>query len=363
MAHTISTLLVSLVSDVSNINNDILKTTTKNKKTLKDSVAVLCSASSVAPMKVTMAAILCKMYYPSWDTRMHQKQIGGKYSLRTMDRKHVSQTLHRLGLVATNTEGALTRSFERSEPYTLTYSGNVKPVDCKEAFLQLLDFVNTNFNYEVCGVVVKEFLRILLTNKLIAAELNVKTPSNNKTISLKQTVQLFAKINALKSGASMISPIIIHTLCKIVLPTIKKGTTVKELREHTSADSKTNSFGDIECVDSNGDVSIVFEVKHNLTIDVSHIDTLNNKLKECHTEDLQAYIVTSKPTLYYVTEQNIIVTEIQTLVCQWLSLACVVKKNILDEFMQTLQENILGYKNVSLKTKKAISTMFKEILD
>ena len=78
-----------------------------------------------APMKATIVSCVAKLIYPNWDTRYHQVQIGGKYSLRTIDRKYVASFLFKKGLYPTATEYALTRSFEKAEPFTKNYTGKI----------------------------------------------------------------------------------------------------------------------------------------------------------------------------------------------------------------------------------------------
>jgi hypothetical protein len=202
----------------------------------------------------------------------------------------------------------------------------------------------------------------LFANKVLAQELTIKTPSCKRTIDIKQATMILDKISLINTGASMLSPIIVHTLCTSVLPIIRQEMIVKDLKEHTSADSKTNSLGDVECKNSNEDTCFVFEVKHNVTIDETHIATFYTKLKQCSTKKLQAYIVTSKPIVSYVTDQNIVVTSLQSLVCQWLSIATLINESIVDEFVESLQEKIMGYTNTSLKTKQSVLHIFKEIL-
>jgi hypothetical protein len=109
------------------LDSNIVDTTRLTEKCgdicIKDELDIISKniSKSWAPFKATIVSVIAKIAHPDWDTRNHQTQLGGKYSLRTIDRCYVSNFLYKNGLYDTSTEFALTRSFEKAEPFNKKY--------------------------------------------------------------------------------------------------------------------------------------------------------------------------------------------------------------------------------------------------
>jgi hypothetical protein len=102
------------------LDTNIIDIVLLNEKCLKDELDIITSniSKSWAPLKATIVSLVAKIQNPDWDTRNHQTQIGGKYSLRSIDKCYVSDYLYKNSLYDTSTEFALTRSFEKQNHLT-----------------------------------------------------------------------------------------------------------------------------------------------------------------------------------------------------------------------------------------------------
>ncbi|MCD7740063.1 MAG: hypothetical protein LUH11_01785, partial [Candidatus Gastranaerophilales bacterium] len=90
---------------------------------------------------VLITLAIHKILYPKQDIRLHQEKMKGGFSGRTIDTKYITPTLKELCLPSMAESGWLTRSLEQPFPYTLDYKGNIRDVEVKEAFLNLVDFI------------------------------------------------------------------------------------------------------------------------------------------------------------------------------------------------------------------------------
>jgi len=202
---------------------------------------------SMAPFKATVASLVAKIKHPEWDTRKHQIQIGGKFSLRTIDKCHVSAYLFKKGYYDTPTEFSLTRSFEKAEPFTQSYTGNISPKECKPAFLNIVEVINTT----ECVPLIKTMLAYLMMflAERTAKNTALKTSSNletSKKLSLEDISKVLDSFNTLGSGISVLPVIVVHTVLSVIQPYLFPAVAFTELKEHTASDMKSRSYGDVE---------------------------------------------------------------------------------------------------------------------
>ena len=104
------------------------------------------TSTSWAPFKATIVSVIAKIAHPDYDTRLHQTHMEGGRSLRTIDGKYVSAYLYKNGLYDTPTTFALTRSFEKPEPFNKEYSGMISPPKSKISFLNIVELINTKID-------------------------------------------------------------------------------------------------------------------------------------------------------------------------------------------------------------------------
>ena len=110
---------------------------------------------------VLITLLFYKILNPKQDIRYHKVELENGFSGRSFDTKVVTPTLRKLGLPAMAESGWLTRSLEQAYPYTLDYKGKIANKTLKEAFLRLLDIVETCDKKESGAIKAKDFLNAL----------------------------------------------------------------------------------------------------------------------------------------------------------------------------------------------------------
>src|SRR5690606_11756410 len=96
------------------------------------------SESAKAVLTVLITSLTYKHQHPEQDIRNHQDSITNGYSGRTFDTKYITPFLKKHRFPAMAESGWLTRSLEQKQPYTLGYTGAIRPPKLKEAFLKLI---------------------------------------------------------------------------------------------------------------------------------------------------------------------------------------------------------------------------------
>ena len=257
-------------------------------------IDALLESKSISPLKVMLAGVTAKIQHPEWDTRKHQTQLGGKMSLRGFDSKWVSRPLYMEGLVHQPTPGALTRSLEKPEPYTLEYSGKVKPHSSKVAFLHILDKVNREYNERECIYIISYAISKLRehSHSIQSAFVNHGL-GKDASITLHKVQLLLHDILAFTDQGSSIIPVcVLHSYLKATLDASKYR--VEDLKCHTTSDIRSNSLGDIEVYDTDGDnPHMVIEVKHSQFIN-DEMDKVFHSKTHAYAR-AKRYIVTTHP--------------------------------------------------------------------
>lgn len=318
------------------------------------------TSKSWAPLKATIVSVVAKMVNPDWDTRLHQTQIGGKYSLRTTDRCYVCNYLYNKGLYDSPTESALTRSFEKAEPYNKNYSGKISPKESKSAFLNLVEIINTKIDTQLLNDILIYLLSFLKNREKRQLRLNDSIVVSSKHINMLDVSKLLDEINKLGSGSSVVPVIIAHTLLSVIQQYLLVGITMKPLKEHTAADNHSKSCGDIEGIDISFNCKIAIEVKHKISITDTIVAIFDEKTKD---EDIPLkFIITTAKTERRVVQNNICIDTLNGFVISYLQQTLFHEKTICLLFIEELRKQIVSYKNMSLSIKESINEILTSLL-
>jgi hypothetical protein len=318
------------------------------------------SETSWAPLKATLASIVAKLVHPEWDTRKHQVAIGGKYSLRSVDAKYVSSTLFQKGLYDTATEFALTRSFEKAEPFVMSYSGNIKPNSCKVAFLNMVDIINTTATPDLLKAMLVYVILFLNERKNKHTALKTSVLESSKGLSLSDVSDALGRINTLSGrGMSVVPVIAVHTLLTIIQPHLWPDMIVKPLKEHTAPDGHTDSCGDVEGYTPSEKPVLAIEIKDKLKIGDTIIGSFNKKT-EAFNIPLK-YILTTAVTTKYHTPNNISVQTVSDFITTHLQNTLYYDPSICNVFVVELQKCVSAHTNLSLTNKEAVVSILKSV--
>ena len=248
-------------------------------------------------LAVLITLLLKKICIPEQDIRMHQSQLPGGFSGRTLDTQITTPFLRDKGFPHMSESGWLTRSLEQSHPYDFDYPGRITPSALKEAFLILLDGVQNR------GLSARNLLIHIFVGLIRFKNRTSNYRLNRPHIRLTETELSIAKVVGQVSqhhgvqmqGASRLPVLAIQSILNIIAKETNryKDCTVLPLEHHNAADLRTDLIGDVNIVDANNRLFEGYEIKHNIRITSGLIRTSFEKLR--FTPVRRFYILTTYP--------------------------------------------------------------------
>jgi hypothetical protein len=316
-------------------------------------------------MKVIISSLLAKLKYSNWDTRLHKKNISGLENLDRIDEKYISPVLFKEGYYESSTKFSLTASLNLYEPFTENYKGGISPKECKTSFLFLMKEMNENskFDYEK---VLLYILQKLKKRKDNLQKLQKKTLSIVNIIKMDIVKKILNDIFDTVDNCSVI-PVIATHLIYTLKESFKSNNIniIKPLKEHTTCDKNTDSFGDIEGYDKDGNLKIVIEVKHKIKITKNIFNTFDNKtnnnynIYRCITTTIKNPI---KEEDIDGDTENIDIINTTDLIKFNLSNLLEFKKDIYKDYLISFRKAILDYKNLDIKVKEDCEKIFEKYM-
>jgi hypothetical protein len=317
-------------------------------------------ANSWAPLKATIVSVVAKIKYPEWDTRKHQFQLGGLYSLRTIDKRYVCNYLYKNDLYDTATEFALTRSFEKAEIYNKSYSGKISPKECKTAFLNIVELINTETNKLLLNNILAYLLLFLKNRKEKITNLKNSIVIPTKDVDLLDISNVCEFINKLNTGSSVVPVIAAHTLLSVIQPYLLSNISIKPLKEHTASDNHSKSYGDIEGFNHDSKPKIAIEVKHKIAIDASIVMIFDKKTIK---ENIPLkFIITTENIIRKIDINNICIDTLKNFITSYIQQALFHEKTICLIFIKELRNRIIAYTNLGIDIKENINQYITKLL-
>jgi DNA (cytosine-5)-methyltransferase 1 len=241
---------------------------------------------------VLITLLTHKCLYPKQDIRKHQSSMEGGFSGRSIDTEYITPTLKYLELPAMAETGWLTRSLEQPYPYTLDYGGKIRSV--KEAFLNLIDYVQTypNRSEDILRLLLNKVIEVKQQNKVIIQPL--KNPDYLTIDKIILCLQEHFFTDYKTHGGSKLPVLALYAMYKILIQEVKRYQTCSllPLGSHTASDLTSKSSGDIEILDSQQNIFESIEVKHNQEISLRILNNSYEKIKKFNP--VRYYIFSSK---------------------------------------------------------------------
>lgn len=181
----------------------------------------------------------------------------------------------------TSRSGWQTRTFERTQPYTLDYPEHIAHV--KDEFLHILDEVQTGGATIATQTLVFLFLKQIEHREVQRIQLTIPSISNIETIASFFLAHFFA--NYTQKGTARLPVLAIQAIYTCVMPEIERyhGYHLAPLQRHEAADARTGATGDIEIFDESAKIFEAFEIKHDITIDEEMISIAYEKFRSSPT--------------------------------------------------------------------------------
>jgi DNA (cytosine-5)-methyltransferase 1 len=222
------------------------------------------SESAKGVLTVVITSVVYKIFHPDQDIRKHQTSIEGGYSGRTFDSKYITPFLKHQKFPAMAESGWLTRSLEQKVPYDFHYSGAISPPSLKEAFLYIIDLIQTGKDLE-------QILSYLLQGLIIQRnkqQIDLAKPLHLPILTIVDILKKHFEHKYSAEGASRLPVLALYATYQCLILEVKRfeGKKLLDIESHTSADSRSGRIGDIDIVDEKGRAFEAVEVKHGIPI-------------------------------------------------------------------------------------------------
>lgn len=237
---------------------------------------------------VLFTSLAYKSLYPEQDIRLHQANMENGYSGRSFDTKYVTPFLKSKQFRGAMKEsGWLTRSLEQPYAYTLDYQGKVSNLKVKQAFLSVLDDVESNDADPTLylqaliklSVIEKGKQAVMLVNPIVA-----ETSLSIDSIMFYLHEHFYYKYKT--RGASLLPVLALYSAYECIVDEIKRfeGKVLEPLASHTSCDRSSGATGDIVVRNDDGTLYEVVEVKFGIPIDSIMIEDAYKKFASTSTQ-------------------------------------------------------------------------------
>jgi DNA (cytosine-5)-methyltransferase 1 len=228
---------------------------------------------------VLVTLLTHKTLFPEQDIRYHQTQMKNGFSGRTIDTKFITPTLKQLELPSMGESGWLTRSLEQPHPYTLDYEGKISNKKVKEAFLNILDFVEhyPNLATHVLTVLLAKVVEVQKQNTVEIVAL--QNPENLTVDTIISALQAHFNTNYKTHGGSKLPVLAFYAIYQILISELKRyeGCHLETLGSHTASDRTSNTAGDISIIKDNK-LFEVLEIKLDKEIDANIVRIAREKI-------------------------------------------------------------------------------------
>lgn len=257
---------------------------TKTEKNALDMILEYCEQRK-AVLTVLVTSFCHKIVDPKQDTRLHQSNLENGYSGRTLDTKFVTPFMKSKKFPAMVESGWLTRSFEQNSPYDLKYRGKITPPKLKQAFLFLMNNIETKRSSP------GDYLIYLFQNLILLREnsrVEIRKIENKSKFSIELIIHML-KDHFRRSGVTgtaRLPVLAIYSVYECMIVELKRfeGKKLLPLGSHTSADYRSGDIGDIEVVNAKNIPFEGVEVKYGKPITSQMVMDAFEKFKEHPTD-------------------------------------------------------------------------------
>ncbi len=229
---------------------------------------------------VFITLVIHKILRPEQDIRLHQSSMPGGFSGRTVDTKYITPTLKEIGFPSMAESGWLSRSLEQPHPYNLNYNGKIQNVEVKNAFLNLLDIVETKGG---CPKKIILNLFHLIHKKVAENKVEITPLANPEKLNINDTIDILEQhfsFNYETHGGSKLSVIAFYAIFQNIITEMERyhGCRLGNLGSHTASDLTSRTAGDIEVYNSENKLIEAIEIKHDKVIDSNVLRVATEKI-------------------------------------------------------------------------------------
>lgn len=283
--------LLEIYHDNSDIKNIEIQLPNRVSEYIQ-TIAINCTKQK-GVYTVLVTLLIHKILEPTQDIRYHQSSMSEGFSGRTIDTQYITPTLKELGLPAMAESGWLTRSLEQPYPYTLDYQGKINNKAVKKAFLNIIDYVQSNRDKAslVTQVLIYRVKEITKANIITIVKLT--NPEKINIVTIIRCLKYHFNYQYNTFGASKLPVIAFYAVYQRLLLEVEryKDCILKPLGSHTASDLTSKTAGDIEIFNKQKRLVEAIEIKQGKMISWQII--LNAKDKIIKYNPRRYYILSS----------------------------------------------------------------------
>lgn len=258
------------------------KISAKEKESL-DTILEYCEQRK-AVLTVLVTSLCHKIIEPKQDIRLHQSNLKKGYSGRTLDTRVITPFMKEKRFPAMVESGWLTRSFEQNSPYDLKYRGKITPPKLKQAFLFVVDCIESH------RASAENYLIYLFQNLILLRENNtveITRIEDKSQFSIKQIIQMLEDHFERSSivGTARLPVLAIYSVYECMITELKRfeGKKLLPIGSHTSADYRSGDIGDVEVINEEEIPFEGVEIKYGKPITAQMIIDAFEKFKKYPT--------------------------------------------------------------------------------
>jgi len=220
------------------------------------------SEYSKGVLTVLITSLTHKIVAPNQDIRRHQSNMEGGYSGRSVDTREITPFMKNKKLTHMEESGWLTRSLEQNYPYDFKYNGKIRPLELRDAFLTLLDNIQTKHASP------EKYLSYLFQKLLVqkARGLIDITRFHENEFSIYNIVYMLDEHfqKSTSDGTARLPVLAIYSVYQCMINELRRfeGKSLAALGSHTSPDYRSGDIGDIQVNNSDGTPYEGLEIKY-----------------------------------------------------------------------------------------------------
>ena len=248
------------------------------------------SESNKGMVTVLTTLLAHKVIAPEQDIRYHQAGLENGFAGRGIDQSHVTPFMKKVAFPAMAESGWLTRSLEQAHPYTLDYPGKITPKDAKEAFLTIIDKIQTKGQNPQDALT---YMFVLLIKQRDSMKVELAKPHSLSISAIINLLERHFTVKYASSGASRLPTLAVYAAYQCMMGQVSRysGKVLCPLESHNSSDTQSGRIGDVDVNNADDTAFEGIEIKHGIVITKGLVTDAYEKFKIHNTD--RYYLLTT----------------------------------------------------------------------
>jgi len=248
------------------------------------------SESNKGMVTVLTTLLAHKIVASKQDIRYHQAGLENGFAGRGVDQNHVTPFMKKVAFPSMAESGWLTRSLEQAHPYTLDYPGKITPKEAKEAFLTIIDSIQTKGANPNAVLL---YMFVLLIRQRDSMNVELAKPHSLSISAIMTLLEKHFTAKYASSGASRLPTLAVYAAYQCMMSQVSRydGKILCPLESHNSSDAQSGRIGDVDVNYSDNTAFEGVEIKHEIKITKGFVSDAYEKFKIHNTD--RYYLLTT----------------------------------------------------------------------